>query len=232
MKNVFSVFLAVCLLAGLSATAYAELPVKSAVLELYSAEGIYEDSVGNTEQYSYHVPQIYANSLAADEINAEIAERFGTKAESMFENMEGGYSLWCREVEWHAYWSGTQMFLLISAAMDGDSTDISAYGYDFKTDRRITNAMILEQKGITEEEYLENLREKVTLMFEDKYRDLSEEDRERAGYDKMLENTLGWLDMEQPMYLDGTGEIVTIVKIASIAGAGWYYHFATPFAYG
>ena len=180
----------------------------------------------------YHVPQVYANSLAADEMNAEIAERFGTKAESMFEKMEGGYSLWCREVEWHAYWSGTQMFLLISAAMDGDSTDISAYGYDFKTDRRITNAMILEQKGITEEEYLENLREKVTLMFEDKYRDLSEEDRERAGYDKMLENTLGWLDMEQPMYLDGTGEIVTIVKIASIAGAGWYYHFATPFAYG
>jgi hypothetical protein len=92
--------------------------------------------------------------------------------------------------------------------------------------------MILKQKGVTEEEYLENLKEKVQLMFEDMYGDLPEENKEAFGYDGLLEKTLGWLDLEQPMFLDGMGEVETIVKIASVAGAEWYYHLATPFAYG
>ena len=232
MKKILSVLLALCLLLTLTAAACAEAPVQNAVLELYSAEGIYEDSVGNVEQYSFHVPQIYANSLAADEINAEIAERFGKVVESQFENMEGGYSLWSWNVEWHAYWTGTQLFLLITADTDGGFTDTAAYGYDFKTDSRVTNEMILKQKGITEEEYLENLKEKVQLMFEDMYGNLPEESKKAFGYDEMLEKTLGWLDLEQPMFLDGMGEVETIVKIASVAGAEWYYHLATPFAYG
>ena len=232
MKKTASVLLALCLLFTFTAAACAEAPVKNAVLELYSAEGIYEDSVGNVEQYSYHVPQIYANSLDADEINAEIAERFGRYVESQLENMEGGYSLWSWNVEWHAYWTGTQLFLLITADTDGGFTDTAAYGYDFKTDSRVTNEMILKQKGITEEEYLENLKEKVQLMFEDMYGNLPEESKKAFGYDEMLEKTLGWLDLEQPMFLDGMGEVETIVKIASVAGAEWYYHLATPFAYG
>ncbi len=232
MKKTASILLALCLLFSFTAAVCAEGPEKNAVLELCSAEGVYEDSVGNVEQYSFHVPQIYANSLAADELNAEIAERFGKVVESQFENMEEGCSLWCRNVEWHAYWTGSWLFLLITADMEGDFKDIAAYGYDFKTDARITNEMILQQKRITEEEYLLNLREKVQLMFEDKYRELSEEDREKVGYDEMLEKTLGWLDPEQPMFLDGMGEVETIVKIASVAGAEWYYHLATPFAYG
>ena len=232
MKKTASVLLALCLLLSFTAAACAEAPVQNAVLELCSAEGIYTDSVGNTEQYSYHVPQIYANSLAADEMNAEIAERFGKVAESQFENMEGGYSLWSRNVEWHAYWSGTWLFLLITADTEGSFTDYAAYGYDFGTDARITNEMILQQKGITEEEYLENLKEKVELMFEDMYGKYPEKDREAFGCDELLEKTLGWLDAEQPMFLDGMGEVETIVKIASIAGAEWYYHLATPFAYG
>lgn len=232
MKKTLSLLLTLCLLLTVSTAAVAEAPEKNAVLELYSAEGIYEDSVGNVEQYSFHVPQIYANSLAADEMNAEIAERFGKVAESQFENMEGGYSLWSRNIEWKAYWSGTQLFLLLTADTEGSFVDYAAYGYDFKTDSRITNEMILKQKGITEEEYLENLREKVQLMYEDLYGDLSEENKEALGYDSLLEKTLGWLDMEQPMFLDGMGEIETVVKIASVAGAEWYYHLATPFAYG
>jgi len=69
-------------------------------------------------------------------------------------------------------------------------------------------------------------------MFESMYGHLPERDKEMFGYDKMLEKTMSWLDMEQPMFIDGMGQIVTIVKIASIAGADWYYHLATPFAYG
>ena len=52
---------------------------QNAVLELYSADRYYEDSVGNGMTYSYHVPQINADTPAAKEINTEIAENFGER---------------------------------------------------------------------------------------------------------------------------------------------------------
>ena len=92
--------------------------------------------------------------------------------------------------------------------------------------------MILSELGISEEEYLEILREKVQFMFEDMYGSLSPELKDMAGLDQLLEKTLGWLDLEQPMFIDQFGGIETIVKIASVAGAEWYYHLATPFSFG
>ena len=233
MKRIVSLILALGLALSLCAAASADgTPPKSSVTELYSAEGVYTDSVGNTENYCFHVPQLNADTKAAAEINAEIAERFGERVEDQFENMAGGYSLWMWESVWHAYWQGSRLFLMLSSEIEGGFTDMAAWGYDFETGERLDNAMILQSLGVSEEEYLENLREKVGLMFESMYSFLTEEQRERAGYDGLLEKTLDWLDLEQPVYLDGSGQIVTIVKIASVAGAEWYYHLATPFAYG
>ncbi len=234
MKRAFSAILALVILAMLSGTAFAGdvFIRKNAVYELYSAEGIYSDAVGNVVSYSYHVPHLNAETEAAMEINARIDGRFGSMVESQFHSMDEGYSLWMTRVEWRSYWNGQQLFLLVISNEEGDFTDYAAYGYDFENDCMLSNEMILEQLGISENEYLENLREKVQLMFEDMYGNYSEKDRQAFGYDKMLENTLGWLDLDQPIYIDGMGNIITIVKIASIAGAEWNYHLVTPFAYG
>ena len=232
MKKALCVLIVLALMLTGTTAAFAEPPQKNAVRELYSAEGYYVDDVGNEETYAYHVPQIVADTQAAEEINAEIAERFGGRVENQFRNMEGGYSLWSWHTEWHAYWNGTQLFLLVTADENGGFHDYAAYGYDFESGSRISNEMILEQRGISEEEYLENLKEKVQFMFEDMYSQLTEEQREAAGYDEMLEKTLNWQNMEQPMLIGRFGEIETIVKIASLAGAEWYYHLATPFVYG
>ena len=210
----------------------AEQPRKNAVCELYSEDGYYVDDVGNRETYSYHLPQINADTPAAAEINTEIAEEFGSLIETQYHNMEGGYSLWSWHTEWEAYWNGSQLFILITADENGDIILYGAYGYDFETGNRVTNEMILNELGISEEEYLANLREKVQLMFEDMYKDVPADMREQAGMDTMLQKTLSWADMNQPMFIDGVGTVETIVKIASIAGADWYYHLATPFAYG
>ena len=234
MKKITALFLTACLILLCSAVVPADEPQirQNAVTELYSAEGSYTDSVGNLALYTFHIPQINAETPAAEEINSEIAERFGGYVEDQLSNMEGGYSLWMWNSEWHAYWQGSELFLVLSADMEGGFTDFAAYGYDFAQECRVTNEMILEQFGYTEEEYLENLKEKVGLMLEDMCGSFSAEDKERFGYDEMYEKTLGWVNMEQPMFIDGTGGIETIVKIASIAGAEWYYHLATPFAYG
>lgn len=232
MKRSISILLSTLILLTLVPGAFADQTQQNIIYELYTTEGCYTDSVGNTETYSYHVPQINADTPAAAEINAEIADRFGTRVEEQFQNMAGGYSLWSWHSEWHVYWSGEQFFLIITADENGGFHDYAAYGYDFETGSRVSNEMILEQRGISENEYLENLREKVQFMFEDMYGGLDPENREAFGYNELLKKTLNWQTMDQQMFIDQFGEIETIVKIASVAGAEWYYHLVTPFSFG
>ena len=232
MKNILAIMLSLALLLALGGAAFAEGPGqhKNAVTELYSAEGTYTDTVGNVENYSYHVPQLNVATPAAEEINREIAERFGAIVEAQFENMAGDYSLWSWHAQWHAYWRDNVLFLQLEADENGGFHELAAYGYDFENDRRVTNDMLLAKLGITEEDYMENLREKTALMFEGMYGSIP--NKEALGYDELLEKTLNWLDMEQPMFIDGVGQIETIIRFASFAGAEWYYHLVTPFAYG
>ena len=60
------------LLISCHVTSFADNPRQKPIFELYSVEGYYEDSVGNAETYSYHVPQIFSDTPTAKEINAEI----------------------------------------------------------------------------------------------------------------------------------------------------------------
>ena len=231
MKKPISVFLAVMMILAIGASASAEGLRQNPVYELYSAEGVYTDSVGNEDTYSYHVPQIFADSPAAAEINGEIAANFGERAETQFHNMEGGHSIWCGNTEWHAYWNGSQLFLLIKADIDGDCDEYGAYGYDFDTESRVTNEMILEQRGISEEAYLENLREAARSKFVKGISGIPADLLETSDYAELLEKTLAWQTMEEPMFVDQFGEIETIALIGAMAGAGRYYHLLTPFVH-
>ena len=232
MKRIGSVLLTLCLVFACASLAFADQTQRMPVCELYSADGWYEDDIGNSWEYSFHVPQINASSPDAEEINAEIAKQFGSRVEAHFGYMERKTSFSSAKTGWEAYWSGDQLFLLVSSELTGDYTDYAAYGYDFETGTRVTNAMILEQRGITEEEYLENLKEAVRLLFEDMEITIPEGVKTNLSREVLLEKTLNRLDMEQPMFINQFGEIETIVKIASVAGAGWYYYLATPFGYG
>ena len=230
MKRFLSVVLLFCIMIALSGSAFADQAQKAAVFELYSVDGYYQDSLGNQSNYSYHVPQINADSPAAKEINNEIGERFGSRVEAQFESMEGGYSLWTWHTEWQAFWSGSQLFLFITSDENGGSYDYAAYGYDFDTRERVTNEMILTQRDINAEEYLEKLKKAVQLKFEEVVPEIPEGVTTELTREKLLEQTLSWQDLEQPMFIDRYGEIETIVRIVSIAGAGWYYHLVSPFA--
>ena len=231
MKKPISVFLAVMMILLFGAPASAELTHQNPVYELYSAEGVYTDSIGNEGTYSYHVPQIFADSPAAAEINAEIAANFGERVETQFQNMEGGHSIWCPNTEWHSYWDGSRLFLLIKADVDGDCDEYGAYGYDFETDSRVTNSMILEQRGISEEEYLENLREAARSKFVKGISGIPADLLETSDYAELMEKTMAWQTMEAPMFVDQFGEIETIALIGAMAGAGRYYHLLTPFVH-
>ena len=55
-----------------------------AISEYYSMDGYYTDGVGNSYLYSYHVPQIHADSADAEEINAQLREQFGNYEYSVY----------------------------------------------------------------------------------------------------------------------------------------------------
>ena len=227
MKKAVSVLILLCIVLSGTAAAAAE-PVQSAVCELYSAEGTYTDGVGNTERYSYHVPQLTADTPDAREINAEIADQYGELVKSQFKYMDGGFSISCRNAGWQAFWDGNQLFLLLSSDTPNDVVDYSAYGYDFDTGARITNAMILRKRGISEEEYLENLREAARSMFVKMNRGIPEDKLGGPEYEQLLELTLQWQTIDQPIYIDRDGEIAVIAEIGAFAGAGKYKQLIRP----
>lgn len=230
MKRTGFILLTLCLVLACAFTAFADQTYRFPVCELYSVDGHYEDDVGNSEDYSFHVPQINAATPDAEAINAEIAEKFGKQVEDQFEKMEKGLSLWFRKTGWDAYWSGSRLFLLVTLKNNGGYTDYAAYGYDFETGSRVTNESILEERGISKEAYLENLREAVRLLFDDIVKPFPEGVKTNLTREGMLERTLNWLDPEQPIFINRFGEIATIVEIETVAGAGKVQAIATPFS--
>lgn len=227
MKRIISVFLSMLLLLTMAPSIYADQLEQNVISELYSIDGYYKDDVGNGVEYSYHVPQINADTSAAKEINTEIAENFGERVENQLEYMEGGYSLWSPNTEWDSYRNGSQIFLLITSDENGDITEYGAYGYDFETGERVTNSVILEQKGISEEQYMEKLAEATTDLFEDLYVPIPEGVKTNITHDSLLEETLGWLSADTPIFINRFGEIETWAEIATVAGAGRYKHLVT-----
>ena len=227
MKRILSIMLILQVLFAFLPAGSADQAYQNAIIELYSVDGSYEDGVGNRETYSYHVPQINDNTPAAEELNAEIAKNFGERVETQFKNMEGGYSLWSRRTGWEAFWNGSQVFLLITADEESDCTEYGAYGYDFESGNRVTNDMILAQKGLSEEQYLEELREATTALFDELGHPIPEGVETSLSHDSLLGDTLGWLSAEQPVFLNRFGEIETWVSIATPAGAGRYDHLVT-----
>ena len=228
MKRTLSFFLVLCMMLSCVVVLYADELQQNAVYELYSADGYYEDGVGNQKTYAYHVPQINVDTEDAEEINAEIRADFGERVHEQFKNMDRGTSLWSQRTEWEAFWNGSQLFLLITADLDDDSIEYGAYGYDFETGKRITNDMIFSQKGISEEQYMEKLREAVSVLFDELYVPVPE--GAAISHDSLLEDTLSWLSADRPVFLNRYGEIETWVEIAIPAGAGKYAHLITPFS--
>ena len=55
----------------------------------------------------------------------------------------------------------------------------------------------------------------------------------KTGYYAQLEKTISDENVEEAvLFVNGIGGLEVVMKIYSLAGADWYYHLVTPFAYG
>ncbi|MGM9523629.1 MAG: hypothetical protein ACI3VU_04375 [Faecousia sp.] len=214
--------------------------VEELVSEYYSDAGEYEyfydDITSNTFYYSYHLPAIASWSDGAQAINQSISETFGALIEEQYKAMEEGWFLDYNLVSWYPTFYNDLLIFVIVAESVSDFSSYGVYCYNQTTGEWLQGSALLEYLYIEEESFLEAARAAAEECFVSYFGDISEEERELYGYDECLAWTVSDenINLENLMfYPDEHGEIVVIARIASMAGADWYYHYIYPeLAYG
>jgi hypothetical protein len=233
MKRAAAFALSACLLLALCAcgakseTKTEQKPVydDSLITETYAEDGSYTDETGYAEDYSYHVPSLSADSDGAQTINSAIADRFGKAVEENKGNMKEKISLNMHAISWKTYWHDSVVCLVVEADYDADDyIDYGVYNYDFASGKAVTNTELFSMAGMTEDEFLKNVRAAVSDRFESFNKDLKG-DISDAEYQQLRDDTLSDENVNADMgaYIDGDGNLTVVTKIGVPAGGGWVY---------
>ena len=214
--------------------------VENLVSEYFNDAGEYEyhydENTSDTFYYSFHLPEITAFTEDAIAINQSISETFGALIEEEYKAMEDGWFLNYNVVNWYPTLYRDLLVLVIAAESVSDFSSYGVYCYNQTTGEWLQGSALLEYLYIEEESFLEAARAAAEECFVSYFGDISEEERELYGYDACLAWTVSDenINLENLMfYPDEHGEIVVIARIASMAGADWYYHYIYPeLAYG
>ena len=198
------------------------------IRELYSEEFDYTDGVGNSGHYTYHVPQLAADTEGAADINSDIESKYGTILREVLEGKAGGVSLSCLYIAWETYQYGDILSLLVSCGWDYDMDEYSVYLYDTVSGRQLSTAELLAALGVDETAFLDAVRQAAAERFDGQYGAVGGDDAEllaeRRDWTLSEEN----INLDVMAYTDGKGVIRVILPIGSIAGASAYEQVLTP----
>lgn len=200
----------------------------SLIGEIYSEEGSATDTYSNTWNYSYHIPQILAETPGAKSINQQIAAVFDPIMEEAHYSMDQGWLYTPSNINWQSHWNGSLLSLVIAIYMDNDYTEYCIFNYDFEADEQLDNEQLLAIAGLSREEFLTQLRAAAINTFDDMYGDI---DGSELIYDNYIQRswTIGNdnISMDGLLYLNDNGQLEVAQPIGSIAGASWYYQLIT-----
>lgn len=192
------------------------------ITESYDEEGHYTDSLDNSWTYSYHVPQITADTKGARAINEAIDEKFGEPVRGALEDMEQALSLGCVSVAWKSYRCNDVLSLVVKAEADWEFTDYAVYLYDAARGVQLTTAELLEKLDLEQETVLNALRRSAAAAFDGQAYIAASEGvswvQERS-WTVGAEN----VNTEAMLYADETGKLMAVLPVGAMAGAAWYY---------
>lgn len=198
------------------------------IAESYAIDGTYDDDVGNTWNYSIHVPQLRDESAEAQRINQEIRANYQREIDLLQESLDTGTSLMAGQVAWESRWNGSLLSLMIVDRWHTGSDYYEVYHYDFDQKTALTGSQVLARFGVEEEAFLENLRRGAAQTFDQIYDAFSGGVGE---YEKrFLPCARAWTLSNVPQSADdvafcpeGDSQFTAYIAIGSIAGASWYY---------
>lgn len=192
------------------------------IKELYSEDFDYTDSVGNTDHFTYRVPQIAADTLGAAAINKSIEKTYGSAVESALKDASGGFSLSCLRITWESYQFGDILSLVVSCIWDGGVNGYGVYLYDIAGGQQLTTAKLLSALGVDKTAFLEAVRRTAAQRFDEEYRDVPEDEAEAVAERRDWTLSDGNINLDVPAYADASGKLYVVLRIGSIAGAEAY----------
>lgn len=227
-RRILAALLAAMLLLGGCGGKQNDAPARKAdsdmiiITENYAEEGHYTDSLDNSWTYSYHVPQLTADTAGARAINAAIDEKFGDPVRGALKDMQQALSLGCVSVSWKSYRYEDVLSLVVKAEADWEFTDYAVYLYDAGRGVQLTTAELLEKLGVAQETFLDGLRRSAAAAFDEQgYINTTEGVQwvQERSWTVGAEN----VNTEAMVYADETGKLMAVLPVGSMAGAAWYY---------
>lgn len=193
------------------------------ITELYNEDFDYTDGVGNSGHYTYHVPQIEADTQGAEAINKAISDAYTPIVNGVLEDVSDKVSLSCFYVAWESYQYENILSLVVSCGWDADVNEYNVYLYDIASGQQLTTADLLKALDVEETAFLEAVRRAAAAKFDTQYGAIAGGDT-----DEFLTERRDWtlsdenINMDVRTYADGDGKLHVVLPIGSIAGADSY----------
>lgn len=191
--------------------------------EILNISGTYTDSVGNTDHYSYQIPQFNADSESAKTVNQRIVDDIYPLVEEEFACiMSKEYSLLNYSITYKIIENGNIGALLVTVPYPNDCMAYYAYHFDFANNKEVTNIELLTMKGMTEESFVQTACDMGMEYFEGLFEGTGVDWMEE--YKGCIEEAKAATTVNLPMYLDTDGTLKAYIPFPSAAGSSWYYH--------
>ena len=193
------------------------------ITELYNEDFDYTDGIGNSGHYTYHVPQIEADTQGAEAINKAISDAYTPIVNGVLEDVSDKVSLSCFYVAWESYQYENILSLVVSCGWDADVNEYNVYLYDIASGQQLTTADLLKALDVDETVFLETVRRAAAAKFDTQYGAIAGGDT-----DEFLTERRDWtlsdenISMDVRTYADGDGKLHVVLPIGSIAGADSY----------
>lgn len=189
---------------------------------------VYTQFSEKSNDYSYDIPFVNINSIDAQSVNDDIQNAYLDEAKEELANNVDGLSITMYKVEYECHVNDDILSLVVSKEFPNDCVYYKTYNINTFTGKKLSNKDLLELKKISEDEFLNKMKDTVTKYVEDNFSNLKKDfygsKDEPQSYLYILENTLDRCSIELPMFLDENRDINYIIDVNSIAGADAYSH--------
>jgi len=197
---------------------------KKIVYALYTVEDSYDVPYGEGKsyqvKYKYKIPQINMNSEDAERINGKILELLKPTYDDYQKLKQSG----CSKIEYAYHKNGNVLSLVIAEFWDGGSIERQAYNINMETGKEVTNAELLQKKGISQTEFPSKLSNILNEKFKGMYTpsaEMSDPDTVEifnAQYKRTI--ALENCSTTNEMYLNANNDLCVIVTRYNVAGPG------------
>ncbi len=200
------------------------LTLEEYISDVVDETSSYEDSSGYVNNYSYKIPSLTnIDTYGAREINSEINNRFATAYDEMQECKSSGTSVMISCVDYRAYLTGDVLSLCVWEQYEWEQKVHFAYNINVRTGERISNQKLVEMCGLSEDEFIDKLKDINIRCFEDMYKGtVTDEKLYQRQYEYNISSEL--LNIDIPLYIGEDGSLYAVSDIASFAGASSYQY--------